>query len=187
MRLLTLLGLVLTALALSGAAFLGPPYWLWALWAVPLLATLTAVGLAVSLLELLLGPRVRSVAPALAAALALFAGLYALFEQAPGTFPTEPLLLRDLGAKALSICALGADLAALGLGAYGLRAPGRPAQLLAVAALAGAVLTLGTAAAAFGLPRLSPWLRGTLGAAGGLLVLGCGARERQEEAEPDEQ
>ena len=180
MRLWTAACLLLGLAAMAGAAWLPAPLWLFSLYAAPLFATLFAVGLVASVLEVFLGPHLRSVAPILGAALCLFGGLYALFERAPGSFAIGPLLFADLGEKALSIVALGAVVGGALLALQGLRAPALAAQGLAVADLIVAALALGTLPRALGLPFVSPWLLGLLAAGAALFLVSSGAAE-----EPD--
>jgi len=188
MRLGAILTLVLTLLALAGAAYLPPPFWQWALVAVPVLAALCAVHAAAAVVEWIVGPDFRAAAPLLAFAFALFGVLHAVFEGPPGALPPG-LPMQHLPVKALSLAALGALLGAVRLGIHGLGARGLGAQALALATLVAAAWALGTSARAAGIPFLSPWALG-LAAAGGGLALAAAARDRAsllpvtEEEEP---
>ena len=190
MRLFAAVTLVLALAALLCARYLDTgPLWYHALWALPLCATIFFVALAAALLEHLLGVGFRSVAPALALALGLFALLYSLYERAPGTLP-EGLPLSDLGEKALSVSALGAAAGALVLAVYGLRAPQLASQLAAALALAEVVFVARASAMGFGLPFLSPFTLGLLAASIPVFVLSAWMRRRsraslREEPPPD--
>jgi hypothetical protein len=164
MRLFAVVSLAAILLCLACAAYLPAPWWMLALYLVPLAATLFACGLAAALLEALLGPHFRAAAPVPAAALALFSVLYAVFERAPGALgPGLPM--QQLGDNALSVAALGAAIGGAVLAAQGLRAPQTAAQSLAGCALAGCAWALGATARAIGLPFLSPWALALLAAA----------------------
>ncbi len=185
MRLWAILSLALFLLSLVLARFLPEPLWRLALYPIPLLLMSTVVAAAATFLEFQLGPHFRSVAPVLAAALALFCLLYALFERPPGTLG-EGLILENLGEKAASIAALGAGLCAVGLAIHGARAPSRSAQLVAAVSVVATAVALSDTVRAVGLPTLPTVSLLLLGTSGVLFLLSQAPREQPEEASSED-
>lgn len=186
MRLLALLAGLGTFAALLAARYLAMgPAWYYALYALPLLATITGVALVASLFEHVFGAGFRLVSAAFSFALTLFSALYAIFERTPGTFAPGSLPLQDLSDKAVSIGALGAAVAAVFLAVYALRSPELSAQLGATVSIGGALFVFRETLAAFGLPFLSRWSVGLLAGALVFFVVSAGMRRRaQQVAEP---
>jgi len=179
MRLFVVSTFAVAAVALGLARWAEPgPLWHAALYALPLAVSLLVVALTCASLKQLLGAKFDPVAPALAAALGMFALLYSLFERAPGTFP-RGLPLDHLAEKALSLGALGAALAAGGLGAFGLRQPFLASRAAAALAIAEAAVAGRGSLAALGLPALGAWSLSLLAIGAGLALARAPVRRRQ--------
>jgi hypothetical protein len=178
MRILAAALLVVSFAALLGARYLDSgTAWYVSLYALPLACTLFAVALASALLEYLVGLHFRTIAPVLALVLSGFCLAFSFIERAPGTLPAG-LPLADLGAKAFSVSALGAGVAGLALGLFGLRSPHFPAQLLAVTSVSAAAFAFRGSIAAAGVPFLSGWSLGLLSLSLAVFVVSAWMRRR---------
>ena len=145
--------------ALVGAWQLQGPAWMIGLYGAPVFGVLMVTGCLLLLFELLLGPSVRAVAPAIAIALGLFAALFVEFEEVFELFVNaKSLPLDQVGKKLLAGGAVGAALGAIWLGGYGLRAPYRGSQLASVVSLTLAVYALAFIPAALQISFPAPWM-----------------------------
>lgn len=185
MRIFAGLTLAATVAALLCARYLPiGPAWYYALYALPLAATLFAVALTSAVFEHLLGAAFRPISAAMAFALMLFAVLFAAFEGGPGVLPQSDLPLSELAPKVLSIGALGAAAGALGLAAYALRSPMVVPQVGACVTLGAGLYVARETALGFGLPFLSAWSTGLIAASLVVFALTAGMR-RHGRAAPE--
>ncbi|MDR0966490.1 MAG: hypothetical protein LBM75_08335 [Myxococcales bacterium] len=159
MRIATVAFALLFLATLTCAWQLPNPAWIAALYVTPVFGVLAITGGLLFVFELMLGPNVRAVAPAVAIALGLFAALFVEFEEIFLLFANaEALPLDRVGGKLLASGTAGAALSAIWLGGYGLRASYKASQIASVVALTLAVYALAFIPEVLQVSFPAPWM-----------------------------